>query len=283
MGGPPAVVTFHDLRVPYLFPKAGPLRWRAVLALARWAHGAIVTTREDERTLAASGLRLPHLARIPIGSNIAPHLPEEYDRDTWRARWGVGADEPLLGYFGFLSEGKGGEELIETLAALTARGHRAHLLLIGGRVGSSDPTNAEYAARVDRLIESRGLTARVHRTGFVTPGEVSACLAAVDVCVLPYREGASLRHGSLHACLAHGRPIVTTTPPEGGDPDLRHGQNALLSAPRDVAALADAAEQVWQDAALRASLEAGARALADEFTWDRIAVRTASFFAEVLT
>ena len=31
----PALTTFHDLRLPYLFPKAGPLRWQAVLALAR--------------------------------------------------------------------------------------------------------------------------------------------------------------------------------------------------------------------------------------------------------
>ena len=32
---PRVLVTFHDLRFPYLFPKAGPLRWQAVLALAR--------------------------------------------------------------------------------------------------------------------------------------------------------------------------------------------------------------------------------------------------------
>ncbi len=44
---PPVVVTFHDLRVPYLFPKAGPLRWQAVRLLARRADGVIVTNRED--------------------------------------------------------------------------------------------------------------------------------------------------------------------------------------------------------------------------------------------
>ena len=53
----------------------------------------------------------------------------------------------------------------------------------------------------------------------------SASLAAVDVCVLPYRDGVSLRHGSLHACLGHGRAIVATQPavwasatPEGAPP-----------------------------------------------------------------
>jgi len=40
---PPVVVTFHDLKVPYLFPKAGPLRWRVVHMLARWVDRIIVT------------------------------------------------------------------------------------------------------------------------------------------------------------------------------------------------------------------------------------------------
>jgi glycosyltransferase involved in cell wall biosynthesis len=48
---PRVVVTFHDLRVPYLFPKAGPLRWRSILALARYSDAVIVTNVEDERSL----------------------------------------------------------------------------------------------------------------------------------------------------------------------------------------------------------------------------------------
>ena len=43
----PIVVTFHDLLVPYLFPKAGGLRRRAVIELARTASCVIVTNEED--------------------------------------------------------------------------------------------------------------------------------------------------------------------------------------------------------------------------------------------
>jgi len=280
-GGPPVVVTFHDLRVPYLFPKAGPLRWRAVLALARRATGVIVTTPEDEAELAATGLRWPHLARIPIGSNIAPCLPPGYEREAWRAQRGLRPDDLVVGYFGFLNERKGGEELIETLALLVARGVPAHLLLVGGRVGSSDPTNSAYAERVDRLIAARGLEGRVHRTGFVPPPEVSAALMAVDVCVLPYREGVSLRHGSLHACLAHARPIVTSQP-QVAAPEFRDGETMLLAPARDPGALASAVERLARDPALRRRLGMAAGALAQEFTWERIAARTAEFYAEVL-
>jgi len=275
---PVVVVTFHDLKVPYLFPKAGPLRWQVILALARWADGVIVTNREDELRIANCELRIPNLVRIPIGSNIALCLPDGYDRDVWRVRWGLRPDDLLLGYFGFLNERKGGEDLIETLAALVAQGLAAHLLLIGGRVGSSDPTNRAYAEQVDRLIVERGLAARVHRTGFVSPEEVSASLMAVDVCVLPYRDGVSLRHGSLHACLAHGRPIVTTYPAVE-TPELRDGENVLLVPAQDVEALADGVARLWwAGSAARQRLEQGAATLAREFTWKRIAERTLAFY-----
>jgi glycosyltransferase involved in cell wall biosynthesis len=289
---PVVVVTFHDLEQPYLFPKAGPLRQRAMALLARQAGGVIVTNRHDEMRIAEWETRngesvirnpqsaVPHLVRIPIGSNVAPRMPQGYDRAAWRARYGVEPADLLLGYFGFLKERKGGEDLIETLATLVARGLPAHLLFIGGQVSTSDPTDVAYARRVDALIAARGLAGRVHHTGFVSPEEVSAGLAAVDVCVLPYRDGVSLRHGSLHACLAHGRAIVTTRPAVE-TPEFLAGENVLLAPPNDAGALAREVARVAKDDGLRARLEAGAAELAREFTWDRIAARTVAYFEQV--
>ena len=51
VAGLPSVMTFHDLRVPYLFPKAGALRWQAIMLLARSSAGVIVTNPEDRLTL----------------------------------------------------------------------------------------------------------------------------------------------------------------------------------------------------------------------------------------
>jgi glycosyltransferase involved in cell wall biosynthesis len=275
------VATFHDLREPYLFPKAGPLRWKVVLALARRAHGRIVTNREDEIRLAEFDVPSPTV-RIPIGSNISPSLPASYDRHAARARWGVGPGDLLLGYFGFLNERKGGEDLVEALARLVEKGTPAHLLLIGGRTGTSDPTNAEYARRVETLIASRGVLHRVHRTGFVSPQEVSASLTACDVCLLPYHDGVSLRHGSLHACLAHGLPIVTTLPAIS-TPELRSDDNVLLVPAHDVVAMARAVAMLHADPKSRHRLADGALALAAEFTWDRIAARTLALYSELIS
>ncbi len=273
-GRPPTVVTFHDLKVPYLFPKAGPLRWWAVRMLARRADAVIVTNREDHLRL-EDEINPRRLNLVPIGSNIPLSPPAGYDRDAERARWGIQPEDLLLGHFGFLNETKGSLELIEALALLVNQGVPTHLLMIGGRVGSSDPTNREYAEKVRRLIADLSLTERVHWTGYTSPAEISAALLATDVCVLPYRDGVSFRRGTLLACLAHGRAVITTRPTVPL-PEIQDGSNVLLIEPRDPEGLARAAAQLSTDPDLQARLQRGARTLAAEFSWETIARRTAA-------
>ena len=279
----PTVVTFHDLRVPYLFPKAGPLRRQIVLALARYADAVIVTNSEDEARLKHQIPNIKHqIARIPIGSNIAPCVPPDYDRDEWRARWGVKPNEALIGYFGFLHPLKGGEVLIRALAELAAEGRTVKLLHIGGRTGSSDSnTNAAYAEQVESLARELGVADRIVATGFLPAEQVTASFLAADVCALPYVEGASLRHGTFMAALAHGRAIVTTQPPALAD-ELRDGENVLLVPPSDASALAEGIRRVLADCILRTRLERGAVELARQFTWDRIAMRTAEVYERAM-
>ena len=269
---PLTAVCFHDLRVPYIFPKAGPLRWRSVVALARAANVVIATNSEDERTLARCGLG-SRLVEIPIGSNIQSVLPADYDRGSWRARWGVGDHQVLLSYFGFLNESKGGEELIRSLDRMMQGGYNAKLLMVGGKVGSSDPTNRAYLRRVEALIDQLRLADHVSWTGYVPPTEVTASLVASDICVLPYRDGVSFRRGSFMAALAHGVPIVTTVP-QVNLPDLVDGENVCLVPPEDVKALAEAIVQLAESPDLRRVVGEGARLLSRSFEWESIAQRT---------
>lgn len=282
---PAVVVTYHDLKVPYLFPKAGPLRWQAVLALARWADAAIVTNEEDHLTLGSHSSLAQAMALIPIGSNIAVQPPAGYDRAAWRERYGVTPGDLLLAYFGFLNQSKGGETLVRALYKLVADPPpavtgRTHLLLVGGQVGSSDPTNVAYLRHIETLVAQLGLKDRVHRSGYTPPEQVSANLLAADVCVLPYRDGASFRRGSFMAALAHSRPIVSTRP-QVPLPELRHGENVLLVPPDDADALAAAVARLAADPALRQRLGNGAGELARQFTWERIAARTADLFVQL--
>jgi glycosyltransferase involved in cell wall biosynthesis len=278
------VTTFHDLRVPYLFPKAGPVREWVTRELARASDAVIATNDDDYLKLATWNLKL--LTLIPIGSNIPITQSPNYQRSAWRAQLGLRDDETLLCYFGFLNESKGGETLIRALALVP----NAKLLMIGGKVGASDPTNAIYLSKIESLISNLHLTDRVLWTDYTPPEIVTANFYASDVCVLPYRDGASYRRGTLMAALAHGCAIVTTVgrrqeaggrrqeaggrrQEAGGSqqlPPLRDGENCLLVPPDDPRALAEAIQRAMASPELRAKIGAGARALAQHFTWDKI-------------
>ena len=71
----PVVTTFHDLRVPYLFPKAGRLRPAVMLRMARASAAVVVTNPSDERPLSAARVSSE---RIPLGPSLSapPQLPE---------------------------------------------------------------------------------------------------------------------------------------------------------------------------------------------------------------
>ncbi|MFZ1550890.1 MAG: glycosyltransferase family 4 protein [Anaerolineae bacterium] len=275
---PRLITTFHDLKFPYLFPKAGPLRLAAVRYLARQRDAAVATNMEDWQTLRQWGMPAqedaapghPCSAMIPIGSNIACAPPAAFERDAWRGAWGLGHNDWLLCYFGFLNASKGGEALIACLARLVQEGRPAHLVMIGGQVGSSDPTNQSYLEHVRRRIAELGLQGRVHWTGFVSADEVSAHLLAADVCVLPYQDGAGRSRGSLMAGLAHGLPIVTTQP-AAPLPGFSDGVNVYFTPTASAETLAAAVSDIMTNPVLRGQLASGARTLSQQFTWPAIA------------
>lgn len=274
--------TYHDLLVPYLFPKAGRVRDWVTRLPARTADVILTTNADDHARVAAWRPRGRH-ALVPIGSNVPDAPPAGYDRAVWRASHGLPPEARLLAYFGFLNQSKGGRVLLDALGRLRAEGRDARLVMIGGRVGASDPTNAAYLAEFEADAAARGLAEALSWTGHVPPAEVSAWLRAADVAVLPYADGASYRRGSLLAALEHGVPIVTTLPaPTGGElPALVDGQSALLMAAGDGQALAEAGGAVLDDSALAARLSEGARAVAAHFGWDAIAARHVALYRAV--
>ena len=218
---------------------------------------------------------------IPIGSNIQPAQAGVFDVAAERERWHVRRDEFTIGYFGFLNLSKGGEVLMQALRLLLDQRLPVRLILVGGRTGASDPTNAAYAAQVEALIEVLDLKDHVSATGYLDAPGVSRALLACDVLALPYVDGASVRRGSLMAAIAHGRAIVTTEPryPIEG---LTHDQSVVYVPPNDPPALAQAIQRVLLDPALRARLAQAVREAAKLYTWDRIAARTLDVFRSVM-
>ncbi len=260
--------TYHDLLVPYLFPKAGArLRRWITERPAFTSDQTIVTNQGDYAALAG---RVPHLANIPIGSNIEGRCFSAAERAQRRQQRGYGNNDLVIGYFGFLNRSKGGSTLVRTLQQLVQAGRNAHLLMVGERVGASDPTNYQYLQELEALIASLGLSARVTWTGHQVDAEVSADLAACDVLLMPYVDGASLRRGTLMAALAHGCALVTTIP-QAPLPELLDQRDLLYVPAEDEVAAAAAVARVADHAPLAARLRTNALDRSQLFTWSAIA------------
>ncbi len=274
--GIPTFTTFHDLLVPYLFPKAESLRYRIVLMLARHSTGVIVTNLQDELKLQSEN-GIKRLTQIPLGSAIPTQPPPNYDRTVWRATHGIASESFLIGYFGFLNASKGVDTLLDGVALAVQQGLNADVLMIGGSAGTSDPENIAYIRQIEAQIERLGLTARVQWTGFANEQQVSGHFLACDVIALPFNDGLSMRRSSFVAALAHGCPIISTTPavalPELDD-------CVYLIPPQSPAALTAALIDLHQNPVACQRLAENARRQAGHYSWESIARRTVAFFGD---
>jgi glycosyltransferase involved in cell wall biosynthesis len=196
----PVITTFHDLRVPYLFPKAGRLRKQAIVQMARGSDAVIVTNPADGRALMNERIES---TQIPIGPNLPPP-----------GRVGV-VEEDTVAFFGFPAQSKGIVDLIQAMGTLPVP--RPTLLLIGAQGEPGSSNDILTATDVDTLAARAGV--RVRRSGYLPPREASEALAVAGVIALPFVDGASLRSGSLLAALQSGRPVVTTRPHNSIDLD----------------------------------------------------------------
>ena len=269
--------TYHDILVPYLFPKAGTWLRRWVTDLPARVCDLTIATNAGDASHLASLTR--NLATIPIGSNIHASLLTPDERAARRAQRGYGEEDVVVGYFGFLNHSKGGLDLVETVARLLPTMPTLRLLMIGEQVGASDPSNFAYLQEVKGAIRRHEFEERVIWTGFQDDAEVSADLAACDLLLMPYLDGASLRRGTLMAGLAHGCAIVTTTP-RAPIPELVAGRDLVYVPPGDVDAAAAAVRDLIRNPSQLATLRQNALAASAAFSWQVIAEAHERFFLQ---
>jgi len=276
--------TYHDMLVPYLFPKAGkPLRsW--VTEWPTLVSDLIITTNHGDwehlQPKLARRTRI-QLAQIPIGSNIQGQHLNVSQRQARRQQRGYEADQIVLAYFGFLNRSKGGLTLIRTLHLLTQHYPSIRLLMIGERVGENDPTNFAYLQEVENLIVEFGLQKHVQWTGHQFDSDVGADLNAADFLVMPYEDGASLRRGTLMAGLANGCAIITTQP-RSSLPELVDGRDICYVAPNDPQATADKISTLILNPAQADHLRQNARERSQLFNWQTIAQQHMAYYNDAI-
>ncbi len=275
----PFVTTFHDLLPPYLFPKAGPIRSWVTRSLAGSSDAIIVTNARDLECLAIQRRLRRKVTMIPIGSNLS----DIADIDSEVVRGKIGLTDPhefAIGFFGFLTEDKGVDILLSALAERTWSESTA-LVIIGGGLAATDISNRQYLEWIKRqLIEC---PVRMIETGFLPPADAAATLRAMDVVVLPFRHGASLRRGTLVAAIRAGATVLTTDPESDESlAPLVGGETMWLVPPGEPDALQAGLSTLLGDRLLRLRLASNARIRGAEFDWNTIAQRHISLYEDLL-
>ena len=280
---PPAIVTtFHDLQVPYLFPKAGGLRRRIVQDMAGNCDGVIAVADETVGQLYKWTSGTGHdvtVSQVPLGNHFDAAPPAGFSRESWRAERGIGPNAWVIGHLGFVNASKAVDSTVAALAMLVAAGHDAHLLMIGQAASMTDPGGARYLDGILEMVEQMGLSERVHWTARVTTEDAVAWIRCVDVMSLPFRDGASLRRTSLIAGWANGVPVVTTDAQIPVD-WLRGDAPAAVSPSVGPESLALTLEKVMENPRLRDDLRARGIAFAERFGWPSVVAKTLDVYRE---
>lgn len=260
-------VTFHDLLLPYLFPKAGALRAWVVGDVARSAHAAVYVDEVDRRQATERRQGQTNSHWIPAGPTIEP--PTDIgDRDAAREALGLDAEDFIVGFFGFRQRSKGIEVLASALRRPELAEPRTLLALIGAAGPPTGPRRSEPPVASSTFDGLRLVDA-----GAQAPRAVSRWLVACDAIALPFLDGLSARRGSFMNAVAHGAPVVTTPPPVAGTVDASSDE-AAFSPAGDSAALAVALAEIRDNPVRRRQLVRGSQAIAARHTWATIARRT---------
>lgn len=280
-GRPPLVYESHGYAptvsalMPTLHARAASASAAKLARLERrerrvWAsaEGYVTLTSAHAGELAVRFGPRPAVAVVPDGARLAA------DRTF---RWsGPRRDRPVVAYAGHLYPWKGVDALIEALALVPE---------VDGRIVGGHPREGDLA-RLTALAAARGLGSRVLFTGLLPPQAVAGAIADADILVLPNTATeVSARYTSplkLFEYLAAGRPIVASRLPALIEV-LEDGVNALLVAPGDPAALAEAIRRLAGDPALARRLAARAFADAEQYTWARRAERLDVVLARALS
>lgn len=170
-------------------------------------------------------------------------------RDRIFRELGLAATDRLLINVGRVTDQKGILELVEAFSLVSASEPAAHLAIIG-----SKKSDIDYAGRVERLIQERGLGSKVHLTD--SRHDIADWLGAGDMFVFPTKfEGMGI---ALAEAMGAGLACVATN--VGPIPELiRHGESGLLVEAGDIQGLSACMTRLLQDDEMRGRLSRQAR------------------------
>ncbi len=135
-------------------------------------------------------------------------------------------------------------------------------------LGDTSPTQPAYLELLRGRIRERGLDDAAWWPGRMEPAEISVCLQATDVFVLPQPDGHLTRSSTFMSAAEHGLAVIAARNPEN-QAEFTHGENVWLAEESRTDLFAQALRELAGDVTLRARLGSNLRALYErEFAWE---------------
>ena len=254
--GIPLIITCHNVFPHERFPMD---RFLTRLVLKQ-ADGYVVQSHMDEKDL----LSVKPDARYVV----TPHPTynafkmKDMSREEARRCIGIGADVPMLLFFGFVREYKGLKYLLDALPEISGRIPDIMLWVVGD-FGDDKHIYLEQIER-NHIQDSIRLV-----EGYVPDREVEQYFAASDLVVLPYVS--ATQSGIVQIAYGFEKPVVVTD--VGGLPDVvRNGETGYVVPAGNAHEIAQAVIRFYlQDRQI--DWVGNIRNQAKEFSWDTMVER----------
>lgn len=245
---------YHPIDRGFVLKRA----WHLLAGTSFWRHATqIVATSEMEQQELVGVVQPPSELVVRYnGLNLA-EFAELPARGTFRAKWKIPAQEPLILFLSRLLPRKGADLLIDAFASCCPNAGR---LVIAGPEGERG-----FRAYLEQRARNSGVESRVIFTGPLYDADKRAVLADSDVFALPstYENFANAPAEAI-AC---GVPVIITN--ACGIRNLVDGRAGLVIPP-EKAALTDSLRRLLQDTQLYARFKSNCREVAAELNWSRL-------------
>ena len=265
-------VTIASVRDMGVFSDRHKLRSLSQAMACRFADCIIANSNAVREWLHKQGLGRYDIQVIPNGITMpAPRRSDE--PGSIRSEFNIDPKCPLIAVVGRLVRTKGLEFFLDAAASIASRFPSARFLVVGE--ANIEPS---YRVELEERARNLNLNGRLIFTG--QRGDVPQIMREIDISVLPsLSESFS---NSLLESMANGLPVVATN--VGGNPEVvSDGENGVLVAPADPAALSRAIAQLLESPDLRRRLGQAAREkVAREYSIECLLRRTEDLYITLL-
>lgn len=260
----PILFTCHNVFPHERFPMD---RFLSRMALRR-GSGYIVQSRLDEKDLLTVNPKAKYI--------VTPHPTynafkmQNMSREEARKLLHVGAETPMLLFFGFVREYKGLKYLLDAMKKIKIQIPEIQLWV----VGDFDDDKDKYLEQINtNKIEDEVVLVE----GYIPDREVEKYFAAADLIVLPYIS--ATQSGIVQIAYGFGKPVVVTD--VGGLPDVVQDHKTGYVVPKEnedaIAGAVIDFYQADQDIPWAKYIEGQAR----EFSWERMVERIEQLLGNV--